>query len=374
MLPAAALAGYVAGRRRGRATARSRVTARANGKPSDAETRPRTKDAAVAEERLSHHDIPSPEQLPGVYASDPRGIPPKGWRQILRRAWRETQDDGIPLLAAGVAFYGFLALFPALIAAVTVYGLVADPAEVQEQVQELSDAMPAEVAQLIGDQLTQIAAASDRALGFGLVVSLLGALFAASGGVANVVKAINLAYDERETRGLVKLRTLALVLTLGAVVFVAVAVGLVAVLPLVLEPLALGTVADVAIGVARWVGLAVFMLVSLAILYRYAPDRDRPRFSWVSVGAVVATVLWLLGSVGFSIYVTNFGSYGRTYGSLAGVAILMLWLYLTSFVVLLGAEVNSEMEHQTAEDSTVGPARPLGHRRAVMADSVAEAG
>jgi membrane protein len=336
---------YVAGRRRGRS-------------PAPVRTAP------------PEPELPTPEQVPGIDADTPLEIPAAGWRQVVRRAWRETKADGVPLLAAGVAFYSFLALFPALIAAVSVYGLLADPEQVEEQIRGLSEALPPESATLLADRLREISTTSDGALGLGLVVSVLGALFTASGGVANMIKAINLAYDERETRNVIRLRGLALLLTLGAVVFLVVAVGLVAVLPAVLDDLGLDAAAEQLVGGLRWVGLVLFMAGALAVLYRYAPDRDDPRLSWVSLGAAVATVLWILGSVGFSVYVSNFGSYGRTYGTLAGVVVLLLWLFLTSFVVLLGAEVNSEAEQQTARDSTVGPPQPLGERGAVKADSI----
>jgi membrane protein len=269
-----------------------------------------------------------------------------------------------------VAFYSFLALFPALIAAVTLYGLIADPGQVEEQIRSLSEALPSESATLIADQLREITSTSERALGVGLVVSVLLALFTASGGVANLIKAINLAYDEEETRGFARVRALALLLTLGAIVFMVVAVGLVAVLPVVLDEIGLGGVGQAVVGVLRWVGLVLFMTGALAVLYRFAPDRNDPRFSWVTLGAAVATLLWILGSVGFSVYVDNFGSYGETYGALAGAVVLLLWLFLTAFVVLFGAEINAEAEQQTAQDSTVGRPEPLGSRDAVKADSV----
>lgn len=315
--------------------------------------------------------VPTPEELPGVDADRPTDIPAAGWKQILRRAYRETQEDNVPLLAAGVAFFAFLSLFPALIAGVSLYGLVADPEQVQAQITSLTSALPQEAATLVTDQVREIAGQSSRALGVGLVVSVLAALFTASGGVANLMKAVNLAYDEPETRGFVKLRATALLLTACAIVFLAVAVGLVAVVPVLLDALGLSGVGRVLVQVLRWGGLVVFVLVALAVVYRYAPDRDNPRLRWVGLGSVVATVLWLLGSAAFSLYVSTFGSYSETYGTLAGVAVLLLWLFLTSFVVLLGAEINSELEQQTAEDTTQGPELPRGERRAVKADTVA---
>ena len=308
--------------------------------------------------------------LPGYGADRPTEIPREGWVQIVKRAWAESKDDNVPLLAAGAAFYVFLALFPALIAAVTVYGLVADPAQVESQIGSVASGLPAEARTILTEQLSSIAEGSSRSLSFGLAASLLGAIWAASGGMANMMKAINLAYDEEETRGFLKLRAVALALTLGGVLFLAVAVGLVAVLPVVLDALGLEGVARYVVGAARWVGLLALVLVALAVIYRYAPDRDNPKFRWTSVGAAIATVLWIVGSVGFSLYVSNFGSYGKTYGALAGVVVLLLWLFLTSYIILLGAEVNSEMEHQTAQDTTEGPAKPMGERRAVMADTL----
>jgi membrane protein len=348
LLPVVAAAGYVAGRRRG--------------------LRAATSPAGQVPDR--DPPIPGPDEVPGIEADTPVEIPSAGWRQVVRRAWRETRADGIPLIAAGVAFYTFLSLFPALIAAVTLYGLIADPAQVEEQVRSLSEALPQETTKLIADQLRDITSSSERALGLGFAVSLLAALFTASGGVVNLMKAINLAYDEDETRGFVRLRAIALVLTLGAVVFMVVSVGLVAVLPVVLDEFGLGGIGRAVVGVLRWVGLVVFVIGALAVLYRFAPDRNDPRFSWVTLGAAVATLLWMLGSVGFSVYVSNFGSYGRTYGSLAGAVVLLLWLFLTAFMVLFGAEINAEAEQQTARDSTVGPPKPLGWRDAVKADSI----
>jgi membrane protein len=309
--------------------------------------------------------------VPGGGAERPTQIPARGWKQVLLRTKDQVKEDNLPLLAAGVAFFGFVALFPALIAGMTLYGLVADPAEVEQQVEQLTGALPEEAASLLGDQLREIASGSEQALGLGLLASLAAALFAASAGVQNLVKAVNIAYDEDETRGWFKLRGLALLLTLGAVVFLAGAVALVAVLPVVLQAVGLQGAALVGAQVARWAALVVFVLVALAVVYRFAPDRDDPRWSWVGLGSIVATVLWVLGSVGFSLYVSSFGNYGETYGALAGVVVLLLWLFLTSFIVLLGAEINSETEHQTARDTTKGPEQPMGQRDAVKADTVA---
>lgn len=308
--------------------------------------------------------------FPGSHADQPTQIPAKGWFQILKRAWAESKADQVPLLAAGVAFFSFLSLFPAMIAAVTIYGLLADPATVARQTEALSQALPSDAASLISGQMEAIASQPRQSLGLGLIIALVLALWSASGGVGNIVTAVNIAYDEEETRGFIKRKALALVFTLGAILFVVVAVTLIAVAPAVLDALVPEGIVRTALDAARWVGLVIAVAIALAVLYRFAPDRDSPRFSWTSLGAVVATVIWILASLGFSIYVDNFGSYGKTYGALAGVAILMLWLWITAFIILLGAEINAEAEQQTVQDTTVGEAMPLGERRAVKADNL----
>jgi membrane protein len=209
-------------------------------------------------------------------------------------------------------------------------------------------------------------------LSVSLVVSILAALWSASGGMGNLITAVNLAYDEVEARNFVKLKLLSLGLTLASIVFVIVTFGLLAIVPAVIEALPLGIVGTFLAQVARWVLLLAVFAGSLAVLYRVAPDRDAPRFRWVSLGAVIVTVIWAAVSVVFALYVDNFGSYDKTYGAIAGVIVLMLWLYLTCYLVLLGAEINSEAEHQTAHDTTRGEPEPMGERDATMADTLPE--
>lgn len=288
----------------------------------------------------------------------------------MKRAWGEAKSDQLPLLAAGVAFYSFLAVFPAMIAAVMLYGLVRDPGDVQREVDDLSQTLPSDAASVLTTQLEAITSTSSGSLGLGLLVSLILALWSASGGVGSIMSAVNVAYDEEETRGFVKRKLLSLGLTVAAIVFVIVTISLVAVAPALLDNLVDAGPVRWGLEAARWVGLVVAMSIALAVLYKVAPDRDDAELRWVSVGAVVATVLWLVASVGFSLYVDNFGSYNKTYGALAGVVVLLLWLWLTMYVVLLGAEINAEAEQQTVADTTVGPDEPLGERGAVKADSV----
>lgn len=312
-----------------------------------------------------------PAATPGSDAETPAGIPPRGWWQVVRRAFTESGADNVSMLAGGVAFFAFLALFPALIAASTLYALFADPATVSRQVQDLAGALPQEAQPLVAGTLQSLTAPEGTTLGVGLAVSVLVALWTASGGTSNLMTAVNLAYDEEESRGFLRLRATALALTLGAIVFVLLALTLVAVVPVFIDALALGTVGTVAAQVVRWALLVGVVVTALAVVYRVAPDRDSPRFRWVSPGAVVATALWVLGSVAFSLYVNNFGSYNATYGALAGVVVLMLWLYLTAYIVLLGAEINAESERQTLRDTTRGEPEPMGRRRARAADTVA---
>lgn len=289
---------------------------------------------------------------------------------MIRRGWREASTDQLPLLSAGVAFFGFLAIFPALIALTLMYGLVADPASIAHQLDAVSGSLPPEARVLLEEQLRQLASASNQGLGWGLALSLAVALWSASGGVGNLVTAINIAYDEERERGVVAEKLIALALTVGAVVFMIVMMAMVTGVPLVLEWLGLTGGWRWLVEVGRWLLIALLVMLALAVLYRVAPDRRAPKFRWASVGAVVATLVWLAGSAGFSLYVSWFGSYARTYGALAGVVVLLLWLWLTSYAVLLGAEINAEAEGQTIKDTTVGPDRPLGQRGAVKADSV----
>lgn len=310
--------------------------------------------------------------LPGGQAESPTQIPPRGWHQVVKRALKDSQANNLPILAGGVAFFVFIALFPALIAALTLYGLIADPALIAQQIDRLAGALPPTTRELIRSQLTALTESSSGALTIGLIVSLLAALWGASLGTNGLIVAINAAYHEDETRGFVRLRATALALTLGAVVFVLVALALIAGVPVALDYLGFGALGRALAQILRWVGLVTIFLVGLAVLYRVAGDRAGPRLRWVTPGAVVAAFLWILGSSAFSLYVSFFGNYNEIYGPLTGGIVLMLWLYLTSFIVLLGAEINAEAEHHTARDTTSGKARPMGSRSAVAADTQAQ--
>jgi membrane protein len=305
----------------------------------------------------------------GSGARRPSDIPRSGWRAVAQRVQIELKEDHVSLLAAGVAFKALLALFPALIAAISVWGLVGDPDQIEAQIDELTEAMPESAAALIQDQIGGVATSGTGQLGTALVLSLAIALWSASGGVLGLIEGCNAAYDETDTRSFPIRRGLALALTLGAIVFLLVTFGLIAVLPVVLGAVGLGDAATLAIRIGQWPLLALLTIGALAVVYRVGPDRRNPGLRWVTWGAAIATAIWLLGSLGFTLYVESFGNYEETYGAIAGVIVLMLWLYLASFAVLLGAEVNAELERQTVADTTVDDERVLGDRQAAVADA-----
>ncbi|HEX5096732.1 MAG TPA: YihY/virulence factor BrkB family protein [Acidimicrobiia bacterium] len=309
----------------------------------------------------------------GRGSAEPSDILARGWKDVLVRVKREAKDDNLSLLSGGVAFFAMLSLVPALIAVVSIYGLVADPSDVERQAREYTRALPDEARDLVIQQLRNVVNSSSGGLGLAAIGGIFLALWSASSAVKHLITAVNTIYEEDEGRGFVKVRGLSLLLAVGAAVFIVGAILLIAVLPSALGDSSLGTAARWIFNVLRWPLLAVGMIFALAVVYRVGPDRDDPKWRWISWGAVFATIAWIIASVLFSIYTSNFGSYNETYGSLGAVIVLMLWLYLSALLVLLGAELNSEIEHQTARDTTVGPERPMGARRARMADEVGAA-
>jgi membrane protein len=309
------------------------------------------------------------DEIPGAEARSPAHIPAAGWLQIGRRVVREVRQDHLSLIAAGMAFFALLATFPALTLLVAIYGLLADPTTIQEQISVLRPLLPRNAFDLIADQLESLLASPTSTHGLGVVVGLLLLLWGSASGIQTLIKAVNLAYDEEETRSYFRLRALALALTLGALVFLLVSLSGLALLPTLLASLGLDDATTELLMMVRWPLLGVVFLGSLAVVYRLAPDRRAPKWRWVTLGSVAALIVWLAGSGLFSLYVRTFGRYSDTYGALGAAIVLLLWFYLSAFAILLGAEINAETEHQTAEDSTIGPDRPLGQRRAWMADS-----
>lgn len=309
----------------------------------------------------------------GREAVAPWQIPLAGWKDILWRTYQQIGEDRLLAVAASVVFYGLLALFPAITAFVSLYGLFADASTVGEHASTVSGLAPAGLLDIFREQASSVAATSEGKLGFAFAFGLAVALWSANAGMKAMIDALNVVYDEEEKRGFIKLNLISLAFTLGAIVALLLAIGCVVVLPLVLDMLGLGSTGALLLNLLRWPLLLALVLAGLAVLYRYGPSRDEARWQWLSVGSVVAAVAWLAGSLLLSWYLANFADYDATYGSLGAAIGLMTWMWISSIVVLFGAELNSEIEHQTARDTTDGAPQPLGARGAAMADKVGAA-
>jgi membrane protein len=306
----------------------------------------------------------------GREASTPREIPARGWLDIARRVKDQIKRDRLSIIAAGVAFYGLLAIFPGLVALVATYGLVADPAQIERHVASLSAILPPQAAEVVMNQLRDLASTNRAALGLGAIGGLLVALWSASSAVRTLMEALNIAYDEEERRGIIRFYGTALLLTFGGVIAVILAIALVVGLPAFLNLMGLDWLIEIVVSFARWPILALLAIVAFAVIYRFGPSRSKPRWRWVSWGATAAVALWILGSALFSLYVTRFGNYNETYGAAGAVVILLMWFLLSSYAVLIGAEINAEMERQTRRDTTSGRERSMGARGAYAADTV----
>jgi membrane protein len=306
----------------------------------------------------------------GREASTPSEIPPRGWLDIARRVKEQIRRDRLSIIAAGVAFYGLLAIFPGLVALVATYGLFADPVQIERHVASLSAILPPEAAQVVMAQLRDLVATDRTALGLGAIGGLLLALWSASAAVRTLMEALNVAYAEEERRGLIRFYGTALLLTFGGVIAVVLAIALVVGLPAFFKLIGLNWLVETVVSLARWPVLALLAIIAFAVLYRFGPSRAQPRWRWVSWGATIAVALWIFGSALFSLYVTRFGNYNETYGAAGAVVILLMWFLLSSYAILIGAEINAEMERQTRRDTTSGPERPMGARGAYAADTV----
>lgn len=265
-----------------------------------------------------------------------------------KKVYVAVRDGQITLIAAGVAFYATLAIFPALISIVTVYALVADPEQVKKQLEPLTDALPRSAADLLVEQLSAAANSSGDSLTLGLLISSLVLIWSVSSGTSSLMEGLTTIFDVPETRSFVKRRAIALVFAIGAILGVACALGLIAALAPILRSVGITGGVAVLIGVLRWIGLFILALLALDLLYRFGPDRSRDPWQWVSWGSGIALGLWLLGTLGFSFYVSNFGSYNETYGTLTGIIVLMLWLYLSIFTTLLGAQINTTLAKESS--------------------------
>jgi len=308
----------------------------------------------------------------GRRADTPSKIPLEGWKDILWRTWAEFSADRITLIAAGATFYLLLALFPALAAFVSMYGFVADPVTIADHIAFLGGVLPSGGIELIRTQLTALATQNEAALSFAFIFGLLFALWSANNGIKTLFEALNVAYDETEKRAFFRLNLITLGFTLGAIVIAILFIVSVGVVPAVLAFVGFGTVAETLISLARWPVLFGAAALGISVLYRYGPSRERAKWRWVTWGSALATAVWLIASVLFSWYLTNFADYNATYGSLGAVIGFMMWTWISVVILLLGAELNAEIEHQTARDSTTGPEKPMGERGATMADTIGE--
>ena len=306
----------------------------------------------------------------GRHAATPWQIPWKGWKDILLRTYEQVNDDRLLAVAAGVVFYGLLALFPAITALVSSYALFAKGSTINEHLSSLGSLLPGGAMDIVRDQVDRVLAKGDVKLGTAFLFSFLLTVWSANGGMKAVIDALNVAYEEKEERGFFKLNATSLAFTFGGLIAVLVAIGAIVALPLVLAAIGLNSVTDAIIRYGRWPILVLMIMFGLAVLYRYAPSRRSPRWQWITVGSAFATVAWLVGSALLSFYLANYAHYDATYGSLGAAIGLMIWMWMSTIVILLGAELNAEIEHQTAEDTTEGGKKPLGARDATVADTI----
>ncbi|HEX8417498.1 MAG TPA: YihY/virulence factor BrkB family protein [Methylobacterium sp.] len=318
------------------------------------------------------HRIAAREPERGRRATGPTELPPAGWKDIAYRVYLEFNKDRVLSVAGGVTFFTLLSLFPAIAALVSCYGLIADVGAINEHLGAMQGVLPSGAVEIIGDQVKRIAAKGSGSLGLTFFTSLVLSLWSANAAMKAIFDALNVVYEEEEKRSFVMLNLRSLTFTVGALVFVILALTSIVVLPLMFNFVGLGDGARL-IALMRWPALLIVLLGGLALLYRYGPSRERARWRWVGTGSVVAGLLWLTASILFSWYVASFGNYNETYGSLGAVIGFMTWIWISATIVLLGGEINAEMEHQTAHDTTTGPEKPLGHREARMADTLGAA-
>jgi membrane protein len=308
----------------------------------------------------------------GREARTPIDLPRHAWIEILKRVWNKTGSDNISLMAAGVAFYGFLSIVPFVGALVMTYGLIADPSSIADHMRTVITLVPRDAAKLILDQIISLVTTASTKKGIGLAVALLISIYGATRASGAVIMALNVVYEQPERRSIVRTTLLSFVLIIGAVL-----IGIMGILAASAVALVgklaegLGPVAGVAVSIATWLIAGTLASLAIAAAYRYAPDRSDARWRWLTMGSALATLLWLIATLGFGAYAATLGNYNATYGSLGAVVVLLMWLYVSSYAILLGAEINAETERQVARDTTTGHPRPMGQRGATVADQVA---
>jgi membrane protein len=344
--------------------------------PTDTESRPSPKDLPTTSKTnrdASAAGLATEGEDRGRDATSPTDIPPRGWKDIALRVYANFGDHRILALAAGMTYYSILAIFPALAAMVAIYGIFTDPGSIAKHLDEISGFVPGGAIDVAREQLTRVTTKGDRILGLTFIVGLAVSLWSANAAMKALFDTLNIVYGEQEKRGFLRLNAISLAFTLAGIVFVIATLAAIVIAPVVLNYLHLSNSADLFIRIARWPAIFVVLTLAISCIYRFGPSREVPRWRWITWGGAAATLIWLGASALFSWYAANFGTFNETYGSLGAVIGFMTWLWISAIVILLGAELNAEMEHQTARDTTTGTPKPLGARGARMADTVGAA-
>jgi membrane protein len=318
-----------------------------------------------------HSSDKSSVQSRGRHAQAPTDIPAKGWRDVLLRVFHGISENRITTISGGVTFFVLLALFPGLAGLISLYGLFADSSTIAQHLNSLEGILPEGGMQILRDQLQQLTSQPPKKLGLATVASLAVSLWSANGGIKAMFEGLNAVYEEDEKRSFIKLNAISLALTLGGLAFVVVSLLTITVVPNLLSFVGLPGLSDI-VNIARWPVLLVVASLMIAVIYRFGPSRDQPQWRWISPGSIFAAVTWIVALLLFSWYAAHFGSYNKTYGSLGAAIGFMTWIWISTMVILVGAKINAELEHQTEADTTVGNPAPRGKRGARMADTVGQ--
>lgn len=305
----------------------------------------------------------------GRDAATPAKIPLVGWKDVAFRVKDQVAKDRVGLLAAGVAFYGLLALFPAITAVIAITGLLIEPSRIVAQLNTLSGLVPEEVITIVTRQATAVAGSRQDGLSFAALLGLLIAFYSAYTGMASLMQGLNIAYDEKESRGFIERMLVTSSLTLLLIAGLVCGLSMTLAMPVILSFVDMGPVVAMLFKAALWIGLIALTIVGLSVLYRFAPSRDTPEWKWTSVGAVVGCLVWIAASASFAFYVSNFSYYNQSFGTLAGVVVLLMWFWISAYIILMGAELNAELEAQTRADTTVEGDKAIGTRDVEEADN-----
>ncbi|KPH65084.1 hypothetical protein AMS58_19340 [Pseudoalteromonas porphyrae] len=304
----------------------------------------------------------------GHQARTPTSIPILGWWDITKRVYVSLSQDNLSFVAAGVAFYALLAIFPAIAALVSVYAYFSSPAEISAHLSQFITLLPPSSRDIVLEQVTAVSQKSHTTLSISAIGTLLLAIWSSSKGCQALITACNITYHEHNKRAFFQALIVRFIFSVGAIMVAVIALLIIGILPIALNLVGLTQQVDIVIQLVSWPLLALVFNFALACLYRYAPHRKAAKWRWVTPGSLIAMVLWIVASLGFSFYVAKFASYNETYGSLGGVVIMLMWLYISAYIIIFGAAINACAEQQTMFDSTIGPAKDVGERGAFVAD------